>query len=75
MEETPGIIESTFISQLLTLILLFAILTAMMYGLRFVYIGIKNNKKWAKITAIVVAVVFVLAILGGIGFYLFAAAF
>ena len=74
MNETTDTIALTFISQIIVYIILFAISVAIVYGLRLVYIGIKKKQKWAIIIAIVVAIVFILAVIGGIGFYLYAVA-
>ena len=62
------------IQQVLVYIAIFLVLALMVYGTREVYVGYKLKQNWAKITAIVLIVISLLAIIGGIVFYFYAMA-
>ncbi len=62
------------IQALFNYVLLALILFVLFFGIRKVYIGVKQQNKWAKITAKLLIILFVLLIIGGFLFYLYALA-
>ncbi len=66
--------NSIAIQEIINYILLVLILIALFFGIRKVYIGVKQQNKWAKITAKLLIVLLVLLIIGAFLFYLYASA-
>ncbi len=66
--------NSIVIQEIINYILLILLLVALFFGIRKVYIGVKQQKKWAKITAKLLIILLVLLIIGGFLFYLYALA-
>jgi len=62
------------IQALFNYVLLALILIALFFGIRKVYIGAKQQNKWAKIAAKLLIILLVLLIIGGFLFYLYALA-
>lgn len=66
--------NSIAIQEIINYILLVLLLAALFFGIRKVYIGVKQQNKWAKIAAKILIVLLVLLIIGGFIFYLYALA-
>ena len=66
--------NSIAIQAIFNYVLLVLILIALFFGIRKVYIGVKQQNKWAKITAKLLIILLVLLIISGFIFYLYALA-
>ncbi len=71
MEQVNSTIK---IQALFNYVLLALILIALFFGIRKVYIGVKQQNKWAKITAKLLIILLVLLIISGFIFYIYASA-
>ena len=66
--------NSGFLEYIAQLLLMIFVIVGAVIGLRKVYIGNKKKQKWARITKIVLIIVFVLLVIAGFAFYLYALA-
>lgn len=64
----------SFTVELVYYLFLIIIMSPIIFGIRLVYIGVKNKQKWAIITAIVLTILFVLTVIGSLVFYRYAIA-
>ena len=71
MEQVNSTIK---IQALFNYVLLALILIALFFGIRKVYIGVKQQNKWAKITAKLLIILLLLLIISGFIFYIYASA-
>ena len=63
--------NSGFLEYIAQLLLMIFVIVSAVIGLRKVYIGNKKKQKWARITKIVLIIVFVLLVIAGFAFYLY----
>ncbi len=66
--------NSISIQALFNYVLLALIIIALFFGIRKVFIGAKQQNKWAKITAKLLIILLVLLIISGFIFYIYASA-
>ncbi len=66
--------NSITIQAFVNYVFLALILVALFFGIRKIYIGVKQQNKWAKIAARLLIILLVILIIGGVIFYLYAMA-
>ncbi len=67
-------VNNGFIEQLVYYAFIFIIILVIFIGIKKVVMGVKQNKKWAKRTAVLLIILLTILLIGGFIFYLYAMA-
>ena len=66
--------QNMLLEQLLIYAAITVVIIAVIFGVRTIYKGVKQHKKWAKKAAVLVTILLVLLLIGGFIFYIYAKA-
>ena len=66
--------QNILLEQLLIYAAIAVVIIAAIFGVRTIYKGVKQHKKWAKIAAVLVTILLFLLLIGGFIFYIYAKA-
>ena len=70
----PAQSQNMLFEQLLIYAAIAVVIITAIFGVRTIYKGVKQHKKWAKRVVILLAIVFIVLLIGGFLFYIYASA-
>jgi len=66
--------QNMLLEQLLIYAAIAVVIIAVIFGVRTIYKGLKQHKKWAKKAAVLLTIVLILLLIAGLIFYVYAMA-